>query len=127
MQPKGKQRTVAILNVRLDKASKREPANLAKSIGACQSELVKSSITGKLAVHQAANTETTTTIPEWVRWGKYVALVRGSVAAVGDLGAEVVAAAFMKFRADPIHVTRKGKSIKPVTTPSLPNRPSNAG
>jgi len=102
------------LNVRVDERLKRSLVQLAKRVGASQSDVVKNALVEKLVVHEAASTETTTAVPDWVPDGKYVALVRGAVAAVGDSVAEVVATALSKFRDDPIHVARKGKPIETI-------------
>jgi len=106
--------SVAIINLRVPEEMKRKLADFAKAVGASQSEMVKSAVEEKLTVHRAALTESTTKIPSWVPDGRYVALVRGAVAAVGDSVAEVVAVALAKFPYEAIHVTRKGKSIKPI-------------
>lgn len=105
---------MAVLNVRLDEEMKRKLADLAKKVGATQSDLVKGALAEKLAVQEVASAKASTTIPEWIPDGKYVALVRGAVAAVGDSVAEVVAAALSKFKNEPIHVARKGAPIKRV-------------
>jgi len=105
---------MAVLNVRLAEEMKRKLAELAKAVGTSQSHLVKSAVEEKIAVHEVAHTDAPPKIPEWVPDGKYVALVRGAVAAVGDSVAEVVAAALQKFSEDHIHVARKGRLIKPV-------------
>jgi len=105
---------VAAVNVRVEEEMKRKLAELAKSAGATQSELVKSTIAEKIAVHQTARLVSPTTIPDWVPKGKYVALVRGAVAAVGDSVAEVVASALDKFSEEPVHVARKGRPIERV-------------
>jgi hypothetical protein len=76
--------------------------------------LVKSAVAEKIAVHQTARLVSPMTIPNWVPKGKYVALVRGAVAAVGDSVAEVVATALDKFSEEPIHVARKGRPIERV-------------
>jgi hypothetical protein len=102
---------MAIINLRVPEETKRKFANFAKVIGASQTEMVKSAVAEKLAVHKAAHAESTTTIPSWVPNGKYVALVRGAVAAVGDSVADVVCVASTKFPDEPIHVARKGKPI----------------
>lgn len=105
---------MAIINLRVSEEMKRKLADVAKSMGASQSEMVKDAVQEKLTVHMTARSESSTSIPGWVPEGRYVALVRGAVAAVGDSVAEVVAAALAKFPYDPIHVTRKGKPIKAV-------------
>jgi len=76
--------------------------------------MVKTAVAEKLTIHEAEHGEAPTDIPSWVPQGKYVALVRGAVAAVGDSVADVSCAAAVKFPNDPIRVVRKGKSIKPV-------------
>ena len=68
----------------------------------------------KLTIYEVARTELSTEIPGWVPEGKYVALVRGAVAAVGDSVAVAVSTALAKFPDNAIHVARKGKPIKPV-------------
>jgi hypothetical protein len=105
---------VAIINVRVSEEMKRRLADFAKAKGASQSEMVKIAVAEKLTVHEVARTEPGTDIPSWVPDGKYVALVRGAVASVGDSVADVVAAALAKFPDDAIHVARKGRSIKAV-------------
>ena len=105
---------MAALNVRIDERLKRSLVQLAKRVGASQSDMVKDALVEKLVVHEAASAKTTTTVPDWVPDGKYVALIRGAVAAVGDSVAEVVASALSKFRDDPIHVARKGKPIETI-------------
>jgi len=105
---------VTVINVRVEEELKRKLAELAKSTGATQSELVKSALAEKIAVHQIARLESPSAIPDWVPNGKYVALVRGAVAAVGDSVAEVVASALDKFSEEPIHVARKGRPIERV-------------
>ena len=76
--------------------------------------MVKNAVAEKSTIHEIARAELSTSIPSWVPEGKYVALVRGAVATVGDSVAEVVSAAITKFPDDAIHVARKGKSIKAV-------------
>jgi predicted aspartyl protease len=105
---------VAIINLRVSEEMKRKLAGLAKAKATSQTEMVKAAIAEKLAVHEVARTETSTEIPHWVPDGKYVALVRGAVAGVGDSVADAVTAALSKFPDDPIHVARKGRPIKPV-------------
>ena len=105
---------MAIINLRVSEEMKRKLADLAKSKGASQTEMVKIALAEKLAVHEVARDKPSTDIASWVPDGKYVALVRGAVAAAGDSVADVVAAALAKFPNDPIHVTRKGRSIRPV-------------
>jgi len=105
---------LAVLNVRLGEEMKRKLAELAKVVGASQSELVKGAVRERIAVHEVAKEETAPLIPEWIPEGKYVALVRGAVASVGDSVAEVVAMALEKFADDPIYVGRKGKMISPI-------------
>lgn len=103
---------MAILNVRLAEDMKKKLAELAKAVGATQSQLVKSAVEEKITVHEIAQEAAPLTIPAWVPDGMYVALVRGAVAAVGDSVADVVAAALQKFSDDPLYVARKGKPIK---------------
>lgn len=105
---------MAIINLRVSEEMKRKLAGFAKATGASQTEMVKTAVAEKLTVHEAAHTEPSTDIPNWVPDGKYVALVRGAVAAVGDSVADVVMAALAKFPNEAIHVARKGKAIKPV-------------
>jgi len=105
---------VTVLNVRVDDELKRKLAELAKRLGASQSDVVKGALTEKLIGYEAADAEVTMAIPEWVPDGKYAALVRGAVAAVGDSVADVVATALSKFRDEPIHVARKGKPIETI-------------
>lgn len=105
---------VAIINLRVPEEMKRRLADFAKAMHASQTDMVKNAVAEKLAVHQAARTESSTNIPNWVPEGKYVALVRGAVAAVGDSVADVVSIAIARFPEEAIHVARKGKSIKPV-------------
>jgi predicted aspartyl protease len=105
---------LAIINLRVSEEMKRKLAGFAKAKGASQTEMVKTAVAEKLAVHEVAHTKPSTDIPNWVPDGKYVALVRGAVAGVGDSVADVVSAALSRFPDDPIHVARKGRSIKPV-------------
>jgi hypothetical protein len=105
---------VAIINLRVSEEMKRKLASLAKAKGASQTEIVKTVVAEKLTVHETARAEPSTDIPGWIPEGKYVALVRGAVAAVGHSVADVVAAALAKFPEDAIHVARKGRSIKAV-------------
>ena len=105
---------MAIINLRVSEEMKRKLAGFAKAKGASQTEMVKTAVAEKLAVHEVARTEPSTDIPSWVPEGKYVALVRGAVAGVGDSVADVVTAALSRFPDDPIYVARKGRSIKPV-------------
>lgn len=105
---------VAIINLRVPEEMKRRLAAFAKATGASQSAMVKNAVAEKLAVHQVAGTESARNIPNWVPEGKYVALVRGAVAAVGDSVADVAANALAKFPDEAVHVARKGKPIKPV-------------
>ena len=118
--PLGRQ-AVAIINLRVPEVTKRKLASFAKAVGASQTEIVKSAVAEKLAVHEAARSESSMSIPNWVPDGKYIALVRGAVAAVGDSVAEVVSQALSKFPDEAIHVARKGKSIKPVQYAFLAN------
>jgi predicted aspartyl protease len=105
---------VAIINLRVPEEMKRKLADFAKAMGATQTEMVKTAVAEKLTVHQVARAESGTSIPGWVPEGKYVALVRGAVAAVGESVSDVVSAALAKFPDEAIHVARKGKSIKPI-------------
>jgi predicted transcriptional regulator len=105
---------VAIINLRVPEEMKRKLADFAKAMGASQTEMVKKAVSEKLAVHEAARSESSASIPSWVPEGKYVALVRGAVAAVGDSVADVVSAAVAKFPDEAIHVARKGRSIRQV-------------
>ena len=105
---------MAVVNLRIPEEMKRKLAGIAKATGASQTEMVKSAVAEKLTIHEVARAESNRSIPRWVPEGKYVALVRGAVAAVGDSVAEVVSAALAKFPDDPIHVARKGKSIRAV-------------
>ncbi|MGA8905537.1 MAG: ribbon-helix-helix protein, CopG family [Candidatus Bathyarchaeia archaeon] len=105
---------MAVVNLRIPEEMKRKLAGIAKATGASQTEIVKSAVAEKLVIHQVACAESSTNIPSWVPEGKFVALVRGAVAAVGDSVAEVVSAALTKFPDDAIHVARKGRSIKAV-------------
>lgn len=105
---------MAIINLRVSEEMKRRLAEFAKTAGASQTELVKNAVQEKLTVHQVALSKSSTSIPSWVPEGKYVALVRGAVAAVGDSVAEVSSAALAKFPDEPVRVIRKGKMIKPV-------------
>jgi hypothetical protein len=105
---------MAVVNLRIPEEMKRKLAGIAKATGTSQTEMVKSAVAEKLTIHEVARAESSTNIPSWVPEGKYVALVRGAVAAVGGSVAEVVSAALTKFPDDPIHVTRKGKSIRTV-------------
>jgi hypothetical protein len=92
---------------------KRKLAGIAKATGASQTEMVKSAVE-KMAIHDAARAQSSANVPNWIPEGKYVALVRGAVAAVGDSVAEVVSATLTKFPDEAIHVACKGKSIKRV-------------
>jgi predicted aspartyl protease len=105
---------VAIINLRVSEEMKRKLAGFAKAKGASQTEMVKTAVEEKLAVDEVSRSEPSRDIPSWVPEGKYVALVRGAVAGVGDSVADVVTAALSRFPNDPIHVARKGRSIKPV-------------
>jgi len=103
---------MAVVNFRIPEEMKRKLAGVAKATGASQTEMVKSAVAEKLTIHEVARAESSANIPSWIPEGKYVALVRGAVAAVGDSVAEVVSAALSKFPDEAIHVARKGKSIK---------------
>ncbi len=105
---------MAIVNLRVPEELKRKLAGVAKATGASQTEMVKGALVEKLTIQEVARAESSKNIPSWVPEGKYVALVRGAVAAVGDSVAEVVSAALTKFPDYAIHVARKGKSIKAV-------------
>ena len=105
---------MAIINLRVPEEMKRKLASFAKIMGASQTEMVKTAVAEKLTVHEVALTKPSANIPSWVPEGKYVALVRGAVAAVGDSVADVASAALSKFPDDPIHVARKGKPIRPM-------------
>jgi predicted aspartyl protease len=109
-----KAEAMAVVNLRIPEEMKRKLAGIAKATGASQTEMVKSAVAEKLTIHEVARAESSTNIPSWVPEGKYVALVRGAVAAVGDSVAEVVSVALTKFPDDAIHAARKGKSIKAV-------------
>lgn len=104
----------AIINLRVPEEMKRKLTGFAKATGTSQTDMVRTALAERLAVHEIARTEPDTHIPSWVPEGKYVALVRGAVAAVGDSVADVVTATLAKFPDDAIHVARKGKSIKPL-------------
>ncbi len=105
---------MAIINLRVPEEMKRKLANFAKAMGASQTEMVKSAVAEKLTVHQAARSEPSVNVPSWVPDGKYYALVRGAVAAVGDSVADVSSAAMAKFPDEPIRVARRGKAIRPI-------------
>jgi hypothetical protein len=106
---------LARINLRVSEELKRKLAEFARAKGASQTEMVKVALAEKLTIHEAEGAESSTVIASWVPDGKYVALVRGAVAAVGDSVAGVVAAALAKFPDNPIHVERKGRSIRPVS------------
>jgi predicted aspartyl protease/predicted transcriptional regulator len=103
---------MAVVNFRIPEEMKRKLAGIAKATGASQTEMVKSAVAEKMIIHEAARAQSSANVPNWIPEGKYVALVRGAVAAVGDSVAEVVSAALTKFPDEAIHVARKGKSIK---------------
>ncbi|MGA2626644.1 MAG: aspartyl protease family protein [Candidatus Bathyarchaeia archaeon] len=105
---------MAVVNFRISEEMKRKLAGLAKATGSSQTEMVKSAVAEKMTIHEIARAESSANVPSWVPEGKYVALVRGAVAAVGDSVAEVVSAALTKFPDEAIHVARKGKSIKTI-------------
>src|SRR5208282_3295051 len=98
---------MAVVNFRIPEEMKRRLAGIAKATGASQTEMVKSAVAEKLTIHEVARAESSANIPSWVPEGKYVALVRGAVAAVGDSVAEVVSGALTKFPDEAIHVARK--------------------
>ena len=112
---------MAIVNLRIPEEMKRKLAGIAKATGASRTEMVKSAVAEKLTIHEVSLAESSTSVPSWIPEGKYVALVRGAVAAVGDSVAEAVSAALTKFPDDAIHVARKGKSIKAVHYAFLAN------
>ncbi len=105
---------MAIVNLRVPEEMKRKLAGIAKATGTSQTEMVKGAVAEKLTIHEVARAESSKNIPSWVPEGKYVALVRGAVAAVGDSVADVSSAALSKFPDEPIRVARKGKPIRPV-------------
>jgi predicted aspartyl protease/predicted DNA-binding protein len=105
---------VAVVNLRIPEEMKRKLESAAKATGSSQTEMVKNAVAEKLTIHEVARVELSTSVPSWVPEGKYAALVRGAVAAVGDSVAEVVSAALTKFPDDAIHVARKGKPIKAI-------------
>jgi predicted aspartyl protease len=105
---------MAIINLRVSEEMKRRLANFAKAAGASQTEMVKNAVAEKLAVHQATISEPSMDVPNWVPDGRYIALVRGAVAAVGDSVADVSSAAMAKFPDEPIRITRKGKPIRTI-------------
>jgi len=105
---------MAVVNLRIPEEMKRKLAGLAKATGATQTKMVKNAVAEKLTIHEVASAESSTNIPNWVPEGKYVALVREAVAAVGDSVAEVTSAALSKFPDDAIHVACKGRSIKAI-------------
>lgn len=105
---------MAIINLRVPEEMKRKLAHFAKAVGSRQTEMVKSALAKKIAVHQVALSESSTNIPSWIPDGKYVALVRGAAAAVGDSVAEVASAALAEFPDEAVHIARKGKPINPV-------------
>jgi predicted CopG family antitoxin/predicted transcriptional regulator len=105
---------MAVVNFRIPEEMKRKLAGIAKATGASQTEMVKAAVAEKLAIHEVARAKSSANIPSWVPEGKYVALVRGAVAAVGESVAEVVSGALTKFPDDAIHVARKGRPIKAV-------------
>jgi predicted aspartyl protease len=105
---------VAIINLRVSEDMKRKLAVFAKAESASQTAIVKAAVEEKLAVYEASNVRTSAAIPSWVPNGKFIALVRGAVAAVGDTVADVSSAAVAKFPNDPVRVVRKGRRIKPV-------------
>ena len=105
---------MAVVNLRIPEEMKRKLAGLAKATGATQTKMVKNAVAEKLIIHEVASAESSTNIPNWVPEGKYVALVREAVAAVGDSVAEVTSAALSKFPDDAIHVACKGRSIKAI-------------
>jgi predicted transcriptional regulator/predicted aspartyl protease len=105
---------MAIINLRVSEEMKRKLTDLAKATGSSQTELMKNALAEKLTVHETADIQSSATIPSWVPDGKYVALVRGAVAAVGDSVADVSSAAVVEFPNEPVRVVRKGKRIKPI-------------
>ena len=107
-------KALAIINLRVSEEMKRKLAGFARAKGTTQTEMVKAAIAEKLIVHEVAQSENVTEIPGWVPEGKYVALVRGAVAAVGDSVADVSSTAIAKFPNESIRVARVGKPIRPV-------------
>jgi hypothetical protein len=105
---------MARINLRVSEGMRGELIDLTKATGLSQTKLVKNALAERLSVQKAADAESSTRIPTWVPDGKYVALVRGSVAAVGDSVADVSATAIIKFPDEPIRVIRKGRRIKPI-------------
>jgi len=105
---------VTVVNLRIPDGMKRKLESIAKETGVSQIEVVKSAVGEKLTINEFARTKLSTEIPGWVPEGKYVALVRGTVAAVGESVADVVSTALAKFPDDAILVARKGKPIKAV-------------
>lgn len=75
---------MTVVNFRISEEMKRKLAGIAKATGATQTEIVKSAVAEKLTIHEVARRESNAKIPNWVPEGKYVAIVRGAVAAVGD-------------------------------------------
>lgn len=104
---------MATINLRVTEEIKRRLGVFASAKGCQPKRSREEPVAEKLLVQEAADFEPAK-VPSWVPDGKYVALVRGSVAAVGRSVAEVSPTAITKFPNDPIRVTRKGKRIKSV-------------
>lgn len=75
------------------------------------SKIVKELLDERLTIEAHETPSQDWSIPDWVPDGKFVALVKGAVVAVGDSVAEVTAQAASKFRDEYVQVKRKGQPI----------------
>lgn len=101
---------LATINVRIDPALKEEVQKTLAKRRQKLSRVVKDLLAQQLLIERLAPPRDAP-VPEWVPRGKYVALVKGVVAAVGDSAATVASEAMSKFPQEPVVVKRKGAPI----------------
>ncbi len=105
---------MTILNIGINEKTKKKLKDIVKvSEYKTVSELVRSTINAALKIEEtqrAASQEIE--IPEWIPEGKYIAFVKGSIAAVGDSIAEVSREAAAKFPNESCIIRRQGKKIQ---------------
>ncbi|MHA1325634.1 MAG: hypothetical protein ACTSRL_22825, partial [Candidatus Helarchaeota archaeon] len=105
---------MTVLNVGINEKTKKKLKEVVKlSEYKTVSELVRSTINEKLTIEEAEkDVIQKVTIPEWIPEGKYIAFVKGSIAAVGDSIAEVSREAATKFPNEACVIKRQGAKIQ---------------
>ncbi|MHA1315691.1 MAG: DUF5678 domain-containing protein [Candidatus Helarchaeota archaeon] len=77
------------------------------------SDFIRSAIIERLKIEETSGLKNKNiVIPDWIPDGKFVAIVRGAIVAVGDTAVEVTRESVAKFPDGSWVIKRKGKSVK---------------